>query len=302
MTNTGMIAAASLIAAAVVGGAIAMRPTPPKEDARAAIDRTIARTEDRIAALEARIEKAERERAASERQAADALSMALELQKEVDLLRGQTDDIMAALATTGSNPRAAGGRKASSGGEAAPEAVALGAPAPEGPAASGGDTRLAARGAELAPPEVAVVKQALEQIRKEEAEQQRAEREARRKEFQQQRLAVLTERLGLSPAQVEKLGAIWDEADAKRQELFQTMREGGLDRGEMREAMAAIRQQVDQQLQETLTTAQYTEYQKIREEEQPTRGGGPFGSGFGGGGRGGRFPAPAGTSTSGGGQ
>jgi hypothetical protein len=41
-------------------------------------------------------------------------------------------------------------------------------------------------------------------------------------------------RLGFrSPAQVEKIGAIWDEADAKQKELFQTMREGGLDRGEI---------------------------------------------------------------------
>src|SRR5438552_297047 len=97
LMNAGMLVAAGALAAGIVGGAMAMRPAPPVEDgvARAAI----AAVDARMAALEADLAREKAERAAAERQIADAMNAALEAKGALDRLRAQVDDVVASLST-----------------------------------------------------------------------------------------------------------------------------------------------------------------------------------------------------------
>src|SRR5205085_7533730 len=79
------------------GGSIAMRPKGAAEDPRAIVGAEMARYEARMAQLEARAEDAERQRDASQREVASALSTAIEAKREVDRLAAQTEEMMGML-------------------------------------------------------------------------------------------------------------------------------------------------------------------------------------------------------------
>src|SRR2546423_15379189 len=95
MSQTAMLASAAVIAAGVVGGAIAFRPAAPKEDSRAI--EAIAHHDTRLGALEARVTKAERARDAAEREAAEAMQVALDARRDLERLQAQTEEIMTLL-------------------------------------------------------------------------------------------------------------------------------------------------------------------------------------------------------------
>jgi hypothetical protein len=291
MTHTALLAASGLIAAGIVGGAIATRPSASQDDPRALIAQATAPYDQRIAALEARLRKAEQDRDAAQREAAEALSTAMETRRELDRVRGLCDDIMGTLAETGGAPHgrapAAGGSAAGAGGVLLGDAL----PEPSTPAtlASGGLPAYAKPDSA----QVAAVKEALTEIRKQEQQDQQRQREERRQQMMQRRLADLQQRLGLTPEQTQQISAIWEDMQAKRQQLFESMRGGDpgmqMDRQQMRDAMTALRTEEEQKLQQTLTPEQFTQYQQIQQQDQGGRRGGGGFMGGGGGGRGGRM-------------
>jgi len=140
---------------------------------------------------------------------------------------------------------------------------------------------------------------ALEDIRaaeEAEREKEREEREARRMDEQ---VVRLTEELGLDTSQAKDLRNLLDSEKLKRDELFATMRDGTMNREDMREAMGTLRDDWNTALAGILTPAQLQTYNDSnlgrtlnnfgRGGDRGGRAGGGFG-GFGGGG----FGAPGG--------
>ncbi len=280
MNGVHLMAAAGVIGAGLVGGAVLVRPAPVEDGSGRAARSAVAALESRVASLEEDLAQANRERAAAERQIADAMSAAIEARREVERLRGQTEDILLAL-NGGAEKGAKLASKDASKKPADADAPALGTTT----GSLDTDPRLAAAPASppdaVAPQDVEVVKKALAEIRKAEDEQQQAQREARRQELQARRLKDLTARLNLTEHQAGTIQTIWDETQAKRTLLFQAMRDGGgAPSPDMREQMQATRAEEQQKIQALLSPAQYADMQKMQEEEQAARR--QFGGGFGG--------------------
>jgi len=283
MTNASLVASSAVLAIGLAAGGIALRPAPaPAFDAAREGAALLAPHEERIAKLEADLEKARRAQASAERQAAEALSAALEGRRELERLRDRTDDLFAVLESAGSRARASGGGGPGAG-------AGMGANASGEPLGATGTAVASTTGAlasgpgrEPTPGDVEVVKRAMEQVRQEENDRRRVQQTERRKQFLNQRISELAQKIGLTPQQSEQVAAIYEGSMAKRQEIFQGMREGGGDPGQIREQMEALRLEDERKLQETLSPQQYTELQAIQEEERQTRGGGPGGGMFGG--------------------
>jgi hypothetical protein len=314
MNQTTLMAAGAMMAI-VVGGAVAIRPSGSKEDPRAVAAEALAPCEARVASLEARAARTERDLEAAGKQIAEATATGLEAKREIEKLRAQNEDLLAMLGG-GAAPAKAGAKAGS--GAASEEAAALASASgastggASGSSASSAAPRLGAMaGGAATPEEVAAVKSALDQIHKQEQEAQQAQRDQRRKEMQQQRIAQLQQRLGLDQGQVDKISAIYDDAEAKRQDLMQTMAggqgggqgggPGGGGRGgnpDLRQAMQDLRTQEQQEITAVLTPQQQADYQVMQQEQQQQRGGRGGRGGFGGGGA---APAPGGTTAPAGG-
>ncbi len=296
MNQTVIFAAAGVLAAGLVGGAVAVRPaSQDAQGAQGAVAAAVAPFQNRIATLEDAVAQAAREREAAERQIAEAMSVAIESKRDLEKMQRRMDDVLAMLdgvqgaglaSNASAKPVAAGADPSL----AAP--VDGAAPAPvlaAGPPPLTGSSQ---------PGEVAAVRKALEQIKKEDDDRERAEREARRQEQMNRRLDNLEQKLGLQPGQKDAIATIWAESAEKSRALMESIRQngggfgggaGGGDRGAMREQMTAVRAESDKKIQEILTPAQYAEYQKIEDEDRP---GGRGGNQAGGGRRGGRGGAP----------
>ena len=124
---------------------------------------------------------------------------------------------------------------------------------------------------------------ALEQIEaQDEAERQREreEREARRMD---ERMVEYTKKLGLDQIQAKSMRKVLVESEAKRNEMFTSMREGNMDRGDIRTVFNEQREATNIALQNILTPLQMEDYGEM------DQGGfrGMRGMGGGGGGRGG---------------
>lgn len=135
---------------------------------------------------------------------------------------------------------------------------------------------------------------ALEDIRaaeEAEREKEREEREARRMDEQ---VARLTEELGLDSGQAKDMRNLMDSERLKREELFATMRDGTMNREDMRDSMGSLRDDWNTALAGILTPAQLQTYNDSNLGRTLNNfgrgGGGRGGGGFGGGG----FGAPGG--------
>jgi hypothetical protein len=264
-TNTGLILAATIVAAGT-GGVVAARRGAPAAAANAA---ALAAAEARIATLETEVAKARRDYETALRQGTDAMATALEAIRELERLRERQDDILLALEGAGPGPKPG----APPGGGGPRLAAGPRPPHDDSPPESTDHAAFAAnapKGGGVVPGDVAVVKQALEEIRRAEEAERRAQREERRKEQISRRVADLAPKLGLTADQQERLTAVFIDANAHRQALWQAMREseGAGDPRQMRETMRAVREEEERKVQEILSPQQYAELQKIREEER----------------------------------
>ena len=81
--------------------------------------------------------------------------------------------------------------------------------------------------------------------------------------------AAMKERLALSEEQAAKVGPIIDESIKKRREVIKQQREQGFGRGgSMRNALQAIQEDTEQQLDAVLTEKQMEEYRQIQKEQR----------------------------------
>jgi hypothetical protein len=273
MQTTTTLAAAGVLAAGLLGAGVALRPHTTDDAIQARIDASAAPLTARVAELEARAERLEKERDAALRQGAEALSAALDAKRDLEKLRDRTDDLMAALSGAGGAARGGASAGLPSAGSPPRGTIVAGAPgAGTGTgteAADGGGATLAAgSGAGTSEArQLEVVRAAVEQIQREDRERQRRQWEDGRRRMQERRLSDLTQKLGLSPQQGERLQTIWDESAQRREAAFTSMREGNGSPMEMRETMQSIRADEDRKVQETLTAQQYEEYQKTQREQ-----------------------------------
>jgi chromosome segregation ATPase len=148
---------------------------------------------------------------------------------------------------------------------------------------------LTASGSELPPEFQKTVKSALQQIRDQE-EQERADR--RREAFEQrldERIAELALEIGLTRNQQDDLRNLFLDTDARRNEMFASMRDGGGDWSTVRDQMREMRDGIDQSLAKVLSPDQL---EKFKDSDASRTllgfGGGPGGGPGGGGGGGNR--------------
>ena len=126
------------------------------------------------------------------------------------------------------------------------------------------------------------VRVAMDQIREEESAERDRERADRNIERIDERLTELQTELGLDQVQMKSMREVMLVQTDKRSALFASMRDGSMDRGEIREQMGVLRDETNASLQGILTPMQYEDYEKLEGD----RGFGGFGGGRGG--RGGR--------------
>jgi chromosome segregation ATPase len=163
--------------------------------------------------------------------------------------------------------------------------VELASPAALDPDAPAGAAEFASlRAGEVTPEFVARVDEAMATIKARED----AEREAKRKELQAERIeekiAELQTKLGLNHRQASDLRDVLVAQDDKREALFASMRDAQGDPRDMREGFRTIRYETFAALEAFLTPEQVEGY-KQSEERDWGRGGGDRGGppGFGGG-------------------
>ncbi len=121
--------------------------------------------------------------------------------------------------------------------------------------------------------------------RDEEAEREERRRIAREEEVSR-RVAELTEELGLNLSQAKGVHGVLTTSQARRDELFRSMREDGVfDRTTMRETMGTIRDESRTELQGILAQDQYDRYIELEDSDRRGFGRGPGGDFGGGGGR-----------------
>lgn len=130
---------------------------------------------------------------------------------------------------------------------------------------------------EVTPAFVASVGKALDTIHAREE----AEREAKRKELQAQRVeervAKLQQELGLSNRQATDVRTALIAQDDKREALFLSMRDGLGDPRDMRDSFRTIRDETHASLQTILTADQFAGYLKTEESDFARRGPPDFG-------------------------
>jgi len=136
---------------------------------------------------------------------------------------------------------------------------------------------------------LARVGEAIEHIEAEEERQRTEEREQQAAERMEERLSELRVELGLSQYQVDEMRKVLSSAETQRTELWAAMRDGGGDRGSVRDQMREIRETSNSALSEVLDQDQYERYQETDRDRFGGfgRGGGDRGGGGGGGDRGG---------------
>ncbi|MDF1837354.1 MAG: hypothetical protein P1V35_05760 [Planctomycetota bacterium] len=117
-----------------------------------------------------------------------------------------------------------------------------------------------------------------------ERDQERAIRDGERTEEQ---IAKLTTELGLDQRQQSEFRRHLEDNSTKRADLFKAMRDGSMDRGDMRESMGQLREAADQDLRAFLTEDQVTTYKDSGLDRgfggRGNRGGGGGGNNAGGG-------------------
>ena len=124
-----------------------------------------------------------------------------------------------------------------------------------------------------------MVSQALEDIRAQEEVERDIERDQRDQQRLQAQVDRLTEQLGLYPDQVTAVLDLYAAQDAKRDELRDSLRDGGGGITDVRQAFRDLNDETKAGMEGILTPEQFTTY------TEQNLGGGGFGGGFGGGGR-----------------
>lgn len=115
---------------------------------------------------------------------------------------------------------------------------------------------------QVAPPAVrATVRAELQSIEEEKQRQVEQDREARRIERVDQRMTELTTSLGLDTGQARQMREVLIDESARRDQMFNAMREGG-DWANGREEMQALRKDVEGRLTQFLTPEQVQKYQE----------------------------------------
>jgi hypothetical protein len=136
-----------------------------------------------------------------------------------------------------------------------------------------------------------ILDQAMSDFLEEREAQQAAERRQREEERRQERLdrqmERLQEQLGLTDAQAHDMQQVLNEADLKRNEFFQSLRESGeFDRDAMRDFMTRAQEETNIALGGILTVEQLASFNETAGQGMRGMFGGP-GGGRTGGGRGG---------------
>jgi hypothetical protein len=140
-----------------------------------------------------------------------------------------------------------------------------------------------------------MVATAMEEVRDMESEERRLEREQRDIERIRERMDEYATKLGLNAVQKQSMQNVLVDENARRNELFTTMRDGNADRSDIRTTFTTLRDETTAKLSNILTPIQLEDYNSMSDD----RGGRFFGGGPGpgGGGRGGRGGAQAGQSS-----
>ena len=130
------------------------------------------------------------------------------------------------------------------------------------------------------------VRTAMDQIREEQSEERQQSREEREITRIDERLTELQSKLGLDQVQMQSMRGVLLSESTKRSEMWQGMRDGGMDRTKMRTAMTDLRDETQDALGNILTPLQLEDYQEIESQNRfGGFGGGRGGRGGGGGGR-----------------
>lgn len=129
------------------------------------------------------------------------------------------------------------------------------------------------------------VRSAMEQIKEEDDAVRQQQREDRDLARIDERLTDLQDKLGLDQVQKRSMREVLLAENTKRSEMFSAMRNGGMDRTEIRSSMEELRTETKTSLGNILSPMQLEDYEKIESESR--WGGGNRGGGGGRGGRGG---------------
>jgi len=119
-------------------------------------------------------------------------------------------------------------------------------------------------GDSLPPSLVTGVENALQQIQEEQRRERDVERQAERERRIDERVATLTERLGLDATQAQDVRSAIAAFEGGRQDLKQA-RESGVD---AKEVMRALKADFDDALLTALSPAQFEEYQTLRKDKR----------------------------------
>lgn len=88
--------------------------------------------------------------------------------------------------------------------------------------------------------------------------------------------------LNLSDEQKKKTAAIQEKQNEERRELFEAMRNGEIDRSEIRDAMTELQEKMNADVKKVLTEEQYKKYQENTQRRRGRGGRGGDGRGRGG--------------------
>ncbi len=141
------------------------------------------------------------------------------------------------------------------------------------------------------------VRQANESIRAQERIERDEERRIREGERVEERVAALTTELGLDAHQQSEFRRHFEEQNIKRRDMMQSMRDGTMDRADMREAWTKLQNEANTDLQSFLNGDQYQRYQDSENNDANRwgrRGGGRGGAATSNNGNGGGGGAPRG--------
>jgi len=265
MNTIANLSAALVLGGGLVGAGIALRPASTESSGAEAIRAALRPLEERVQALESETTRLAKERDAALRQGAEALSVAIEAKRDLEREKGRTDDILASLAgiTGGSEGKAMlpGATLASTAGGAERGAVDAASQGDAGRGLSGAPTEAGA----ASPQQMAQVRTALAEIRKQEAQDQVRRWEEQRKVARKKQLDDLAQRLALTPLQAERVQAIWDDSNARRQAAMSAIHEGGAPMTSLKTAMQEVRAEEERRLGETLSPSQLDEYKKVHQ-------------------------------------
>lgn len=133
-----------------------------------------------------------------------------------------------------------------------------------------------------------MVATAMDEVREQEEVDRQTEREQRDIDRVVERMDDYAEKLGLDAIQRKDMQAVLIDETTKRSTMFMSMREGNLDRDDIRTSMENLRTETAAALGNILTQTQLESYESLNSDRSRFFGGGRGGGTTGGGNRGGR--------------